>query len=433
MSKIKQNKNSGITLIALIITIIVMLILVAVTITMAIGGGLFNYAGKATKDTTIAKDKDLIAAAMGSWNIEKYTGTKTLLEVLQEEFGEENVTPISDGARVIMPSGNTYVVKDDGTIAKKKIINTDIDEKISDYVNYDCVTGVNSTLLSYESPSTLNGHSNQTISVDTTKDGNNKSIIKWRILGKDENDQILIISADPIAYTTTENGETTTTWYSFTLKGNIGYLNAPEELNKICGLYGHGTYADTNKYTYSYNGTDVTTGGKSVVVEDVNRIQPYTPAAPVSHTYTKNANDGYIYYDGNIGTGYIKSFSYYNEAANAWTVLGSGMSVVLLGARYDYTIGTSDNKQIMMRYYDDTTTDSSYWLASQTIDCTSYGRAYYSIRCVNTGKVTLKWLYYTDYSQAVLSCGIRPVITLGPDVILTNQDESGVWNLGIAE
>ena len=48
------KKNSGITLIALVITIIVMLILVAVTISMAVNGGLFEYAGKAVGDTNNA-------------------------------------------------------------------------------------------------------------------------------------------------------------------------------------------------------------------------------------------------------------------------------------------------------------------------------------------------------------------------------------------
>ena len=47
----KEKKNKGITLIALVITIIVMLILVAVTIQIAVNGGLFEYAGRATGDT----------------------------------------------------------------------------------------------------------------------------------------------------------------------------------------------------------------------------------------------------------------------------------------------------------------------------------------------------------------------------------------------
>lgn len=49
-----MKSQKGITLIALVITIIVMLILVAVTITMAIQGGLFDYAGKAAKGTNNA-------------------------------------------------------------------------------------------------------------------------------------------------------------------------------------------------------------------------------------------------------------------------------------------------------------------------------------------------------------------------------------------
>lgn len=46
-----MKSQKGITLIALVITIIVMLILVAVTITMAINGGLFNYAKDASTKT----------------------------------------------------------------------------------------------------------------------------------------------------------------------------------------------------------------------------------------------------------------------------------------------------------------------------------------------------------------------------------------------
>ena len=54
--KMKRDKNQkGITLIALVITIIVMLILVAVTISMAINGGLFEYAKDAATRTEAEK------------------------------------------------------------------------------------------------------------------------------------------------------------------------------------------------------------------------------------------------------------------------------------------------------------------------------------------------------------------------------------------
>lgn len=53
-----MKSQKGITLIALVITIIVMLILVAVTITMAINGGLFDYAGRASQETNNAIQKE---------------------------------------------------------------------------------------------------------------------------------------------------------------------------------------------------------------------------------------------------------------------------------------------------------------------------------------------------------------------------------------
>ena len=50
----KMKTNKGITLIALVITIIVILILVVVTIRISTNGGLFDYAGKAARETNDA-------------------------------------------------------------------------------------------------------------------------------------------------------------------------------------------------------------------------------------------------------------------------------------------------------------------------------------------------------------------------------------------
>lgn len=56
-----KKKNNGITLIALVITIIVMLILVTTTIKIAVNGGLFDYARRATQATqnAINEEQDL--------------------------------------------------------------------------------------------------------------------------------------------------------------------------------------------------------------------------------------------------------------------------------------------------------------------------------------------------------------------------------------
>ena len=56
-----KNKSKGITLISLVITVVVLLILagVAVSIT-ADEDGIFGKAGKASKETQIARDKDAL-------------------------------------------------------------------------------------------------------------------------------------------------------------------------------------------------------------------------------------------------------------------------------------------------------------------------------------------------------------------------------------
>lgn len=58
-----MKDQKGITLVALIITIIVMLILVAVTITVALNGGLFDTARRASKETKAAQVKEAITLA----------------------------------------------------------------------------------------------------------------------------------------------------------------------------------------------------------------------------------------------------------------------------------------------------------------------------------------------------------------------------------
>ena len=54
----KYERQSGITLIALIITMILMLILVAVTISISLNGGLFEKAQTAAEQTQKTADKE---------------------------------------------------------------------------------------------------------------------------------------------------------------------------------------------------------------------------------------------------------------------------------------------------------------------------------------------------------------------------------------
>ena len=114
----KQEKHTskGITLIALVITIIVMLILVAVTISMAINGGLFEKAGKATGDTRNAMDAEQQLAdgriqidGKTYASIDDYLAEKAMLtyDGTPKENGvlTANAKYESDGKTAIIPKG----------------------------------------------------------------------------------------------------------------------------------------------------------------------------------------------------------------------------------------------------------------------------------------------------------------------------------------
>ena len=113
----KLKTQNGITLIALVITIIVMLILVAVTISMAINGGLFEKAGKATGDTRNAMNAEQ-ALASGQItidgktyaSIDDYLAGKEAMLTYNEATKENGFLTVkaryeSDGKTAIIPKG----------------------------------------------------------------------------------------------------------------------------------------------------------------------------------------------------------------------------------------------------------------------------------------------------------------------------------------
>ena len=129
----KLNKQKGITLIALVITIIVMLILVAVTISMAINGGLFEKAGKATGDTKNAMNAEQ-AIANGQItidgktyaSIDDYLAEKKPMLTYDETPKANGVLTAnakyeSDGKTAIIPKGFKIIEDTEGTEGKKSI------------------------------------------------------------------------------------------------------------------------------------------------------------------------------------------------------------------------------------------------------------------------------------------------------------------------
>lgn len=118
---------------------------------------------------------------------------------------------------------------------------------VGDYINYDCRTTDSYTKNNdYSVGYYTHPYGEGFYSMSYT--------YGWRVLGKDSNGQLLIISEELIP---TSKGETNTTRGKFTLKGKHGYNNGVTILNDIGAVYGKGPKA---------------TGGRSVNSNDISNF-----------------------------------------------------------------------------------------------------------------------------------------------------------------
>ena len=91
-TKNEENRDYGITLIALIITIIILLILAGTTVGLLTGeNNIINQAGEAKEDTEIANEKEVIEnATVNAMGKNKYGNLKEdeFQEALDKQTGE---------------------------------------------------------------------------------------------------------------------------------------------------------------------------------------------------------------------------------------------------------------------------------------------------------------------------------------------------------
>ena len=232
----ERNTNKGITLIALVITIIVMLILVAVTISMAVNGGLFNYAGKAVGETQNALDveQQLANGAIqvnGVWydSIDDYLNGKPALVTI-----------------------HTWTRGTGEDIDKFTCSHCNTTYTMGQTVNYTA-TGT-STLYADRLGMTVEEGFNEmpVTSQDTT----------WVVLGiqdtngDDVNETLLITSATPV--------ELVAGGYSDFLEMTFeaAEKNGPEEINRICKeLFSNSEYGEA----------------RGMTIEDVDSALNFTP------------------------------------------------------------------------------------------------------------------------------------------------------------
>ena len=410
-----KTKN-GITLIALIITIIVMLILVGVTVTAAVNGGLFSSAKEAAKGTEIGREKEELTSAIAT-AYDEATG-KVDKTKLKDALSGWSVAGGEGGPYTVKsPKQNTYTVAVDGTITEKKTIpaGTTLAEMYcdkekctegthlhkGDYVNYTPKT--EKTAYAPDKGEGIGkytgyteGDSEQSISQED---------LNWRVLGQDDNGNILLISGAP-----TEAG--------LSFKGYVAYNNYETVLNETCKAL--------------YSNTELGATARSITMEDINKYLGGSKYDKTTFNGGSSTKYGYGYQNENAITSKFK----YNKKTNTLTKESCTIPAKdLTRNAYSYT-ATSDligaknreillGKEVVNTYYN--------WVASRGVNVYS-DYALWCMDCVRNGIVGA-FIYFcaTSGDEGWDSRCVRPVVSLPSSVTIeqVNKIEGEVterWN-----
>ena len=456
--------SNGITLIALVITIIVLLILAGVTIATLTGdNGILGKAktAKTTNDEEKAKEQIKIAV-MGSYGKDGELNyddlTKNLGQIGIKGLPKEASYPLEvtlDGVSATIKANGEVNFTTSGGYTQTGDTITSPDGKtmkVGDYVDYDPTLEANASDLTYSSPSSKTGaDSNQDFNAATYKSAG----YGWRILGV-SNGKIRLISEEFIG--PGEDKEIyigNRTYYN--LKGQKGYINGIEELNKISAIFGHGKGAEK---------------ATSVTVEDINEITGYNPATAKygkgnfyeygnKVTYTKEGETklSSSATNGQTWSGTQNTFNYYDKTNKTFKALTSG-SIEITSTSYTYgpatlkdgftqpVQGVDENgtynevNQMLFgkwtmtadngyyRNFTGTGTQPNYWLASD------YAGAFgsnvgWGLRSVSGGGVYGHYGYLCDCigSESSYSLGVRPVVSLKSDVSLEWNETAKEWKI----
>ena len=454
--------SNGITLIALVITIIVLLILAGVTIATLTGdNGILGKAktAKTTNDEEKAKEQIKIAV-MGSYGKDGELNyddlTKNLGQIGIKELPKEASYPLEvtlDGVSATIKANGEVNFTTSGGYTQTGDTITSPDGKtmkVGDYVDYDPTLGANASDLTYSSPSSKTGaDSNQDFNVSTYKSAG----YGWRVLGV-KNGKIRLISEEFIGSGTYT--DSSRTYYN--LKGQKGYINGIEELNKISAIFGHGKGAEK---------------ATSITVEDINGITGYNPETAKFEEGNFNEYGNKVTYtrgsetdlsssatNGKTWSGTHSTFNYYDKTNKTFKSLTSG-STEITSTNYDYnplTLGTdkvvtgiNEDGTVNTVYkilfgYDKVGSDNyfrdftngkcaqNYWLASdyaRTCDNTVFWGVYTVSGGIYGSSGLISSSYYVGSIGTEFSCstGVRPVVSLKSDVSLEWNETAKEWKI----
>ena len=372
-----------------------MLILVGVTVTVAINGGLFEKSKEAAKGTEIGREKEeLTSAITTAYNVE--TG-KVDNAKLKDALSGWTVDGEEGGPyTVTSPKLNTYKVAVDGTITEKKTIPAGTklaeiycdDEKCTeethlhkgDYVNYKPTTVAQAYAPDKgEGKGTYTGYtegdSEQSISQED---------LNWRVLGQDDNGNILLISGAP-----TEAG--------LSFKGYVAYNNYETVLNEACNVL--------------YSNTNLGATARSIKMEDIDKYLGGSNYKKEEFGGGSSAEWGYGYQNENAITSKFK----YDKKTNTLTKEDYTIPAKDLTSNAYWYDATSDligvkNREILLGKEEENTYYN--WVASRAVHVQS-DRTSWCGSVVLGGSVDSGVLFcYSIGVVYIKSACLRPVVSL---------------------
>ena len=239
---------------------------------------------------------------------------------------------------------------------------------VGDKVNYNASSGETKTYTTEES---LTGSSE-------TATFNSSDAMTWKVMSVDKTTGIVELMAEnPTANTVT-------------LYGKAGYKNAVTVLDKVGDVYGHGKGA---------------TGGRSITIEDVNKLENYTPKDDTTTSYTYTS--GTFINDDGTETEASES----NQVTLKYTASTQSKST---NRAYNYS--TKNLKT------------SGFWLASPCINLHS-NYCDFCVRSVDSGSVDNYFLFYSRGDEYGFDFSVVPVVSLKSNIQTSGKTESGEWNL----
>ena len=393
----KQSK-SGITLIALIITIIVMLILVGVTVTVAINGGLFKSAKEGAEGTTIARVKEQIMGDIAVKMAEKLGDniTESELETIAQKYG----TIIEkDGIKYLKLTDGGYEVPlseiwEVETVATLASLYCDVEGCTNaehlhkgDYVEYSPKTEQTTYAPDKgEGIGKYTGYTSLSQEQRISQEG-----LNWRVLGKDDKGNILLISGAP-------------TIAGLIFYGHVGYNNFEDVLNDTCEAL--------------YSNTDLGATASSLTMDDIDTYLGGNAFTKENYGGGSSSEGGYGYQNANE----ITSKFTYNKDTNTLAKADTTIAAKSLTSNTYYCEATSEligakNREILLgketkkTYYN--------WVASRSVEV-GKDYAYWCVDCVLSGRVDAYYYVFCSsggQEDEFMQC-LRPVVSLPSNVTI---------------